>query len=98
MKTQENGTQDALSQKALKKANSLESNGEELVKKVEGTPFNIVTTERDVLITIGSYVVKSGLDSVEQAFAYIKRKPWELILTSGAVYNEYINEVKRRKK
>ena len=65
------------------------------VSEVKGTPFRIVKEENKIMIIMGDHVVKDGFESEQDAKEYILHKPWELILTAGAIYNEYINKIRK---
>ena len=58
MKTNSNQTQQGLSLNPQEKPDNSVSG--ELVKKVEDTPFTLITREHDVMIVIGNDVVKTG--------------------------------------
>lgn len=65
------------------------------IKEIEDTPFKIVNNEGKIMLIMGDNVLAQGFDSEDDARQYVKADSWELRLTAGAIYNEYINKVKR---
>ena len=65
------------------------------ISEVEGTPFKIVNNEGNIMLIMGDNVLAQGFESEDKAREYVKADSWELRLTAGAIYNEYINKVKK---
>ena len=66
--------------------------------EVEGTPFKIVNNEGSIILIMGDNVLAQGFKSEDEAREYVKADSWELRLTAGAIYNEYINKIKKEEK
>ena len=84
--------QNAQSSTAQESTN-LQSIGKQLVNYVEGTPFAIVESENDFKIVMGQDVVQIGFKTQEEAEAYIAEKPWHLIMTASAIYQEFLKKI-----
>lgn len=93
-----------MKKKSLSLSNQADNENSNLIKitEVDGTPFRIVTENeesgkelRDVKIIMGDHVVMQNLEDEEEAQQIIEDKPWGLILTAGAIYNEYINKIRK---
>ena len=68
------------------------------IKDIEGTPFKIVNNEGKIMLIMGDNVLAQGFKSENEAREYVKADSWELRLTAGAIYNEYINKIKKEEK
>ena len=65
--------------------------------EVKDTPFDLIETEKGVIIVMGNQQVsKEVFKTTKDAAAYIRRKPWELILIATAEYINKLNELKER--
>lgn len=63
------------------------------LRQVENTPFCIAAHENIVLILMGNQVIKT-CENEDVARKLIENRDWEIILTAGAIYNEYIKNIK----
>lgn len=61
--------------------------------KVEDTPFTIIHHDGKHHICIANNIVGDRpFDSIEEAEAYIKQKPWQLILVSNYIYGKMVEQ------
>ena len=63
----------------------------ELVKRVEGTPFTIVESEKKWLICMGNYVAYIA-PSEEDCLKAIVNKEWGLVLAATDIYQQIRKE------
>lgn len=64
------------------------------VEPIEGTPFASVEIDEKFAITLGKNVLKTGLETREEAEKYVQGLPWEIILPAAAIYNEFVTKNK----
>ena len=65
--------------------------------EVKDTSFDLIETERGIIIVMGNQqVCKDVFKTTKDAIAYIRRKPWELILIATAEYMTKLNELKEK--
>ena len=64
-------------------------------KEVENTPFAIVGDEKEWSIAVGSQLItEEKFESEEEAYEYVMKRPWELIINITAMYTEFrINQI-----
>ena len=66
-------------------------------QEVKDTPFDLIETEKGVIIVMGNQqVCKEVFKTTKDAGAYIRKKPWELILIATAEYINKLNELKEK--
>lgn len=81
----------------LIKADKEQSNGKVNVVTINEAPFNFVEKDDEIMITIGTEVLKK-CETMEEAVKYVETKPWDLILNATAIYVEYINKIKEERR
>ena len=64
---------------------------------MKDTPFDLIETEKGIVIVMGNQqVCKEVFKTSKDAGAYIRKKPWELILIATTEYMNKLNELKEK--
>lgn len=78
--------------------NSKQSTSTELfkVEEVKDTPFSLISDNKGVKVIMKNQIVTDKVfETTAEAKKWIAKKPWELILIAGFIYNETVTEYKK---
>ena len=72
-------------------------NSSELIKVIEvnDCPLTIGVKDEEVMVALGYNVLKKGFGSIKEAKDYIRKKPWDLLLTASAVFTNELNKIEK---
>lgn len=72
-------------------------NSSELIQVIEinDCPLTIVVKDEKIMIALGYNVLKTGFESIKEAKDYIRKKPWDLLLTAAAVFTNELNKIEK---
>lgn len=72
----------------IPKATSLQE-----VKRIEGTPFDIVRREEGYFLTMGSYRLTNPMETEEEIYKYMDGEKWNLIMQMIVIVHKKSKEI-----